>query len=306
MGNSSASFKYFNDTITLKPSEKKYLRKARTAITTKIINKFSAKAQIPPVKFKVQGSFTMNTIIRPLNGEFDIDIGTHFIFPSKDRDNWPNPQTVSGWLFDAVKNHTSIEAENRTTCVRVTYKPLATNEYGYHVDLPIYGEYENSWNNKYTVIGMNDERKWNEKSDPLGFTNWFNIKCNANKSDKNQLVRLVKYLKAWKDFQTKDIKMPSGMILTILAAKNYFPNERDDIALYKILNEVHFLLWWSFSIIKPVEPKNDLVDNYSTRKKNYFMERLREFRDDAYTAINSSSDEDAIKIWQKHFGDRFT
>ena len=306
MADCNELFLKFNDNITLMPSEKKYLRKARTAITTKILNNFSAKSQIPPIEFKVQGSFTMDTIIRPLNGEFDIDIGIYFKFPTNDREQWAIPQTVSGWVSNAVKNHTSTPPENKVTCVRVTYKPITPgSDYGYHVDLPIYGGYENGWGNTYNVIGMNDDRQWNEKSDPSAFTKWFNEKCLKNEQDRKQLIRIVKYLKAWKDFQTKDIKMPSGMILTIIAAKNYFPRERDDIALYKILEEVHFRLWWGFSIIKPVEPENDLVKSFSSRQKDYFMSRLREFRDDAYLATRSDSQEESISLWKKHLGERF-
>ncbi len=308
MADCNELFLRFNDNITLIPSEKKYLRKARTAITTKILNNFSAKSQIPPIEFKVQGSFTMNTIIRPLNGEFDIDIGIYFKFQENDRDQWATPQTVSGWVFNAVKNHTSIPPENKITCVRVTYKPITPgSDYGYHVDLPIYGEYENWWGSRYKVIGMNDNRQWNEKSDPLAFTEWFNEKCLKNEKDKKQLIRIVKYLKAWKDFQTKDIKMPSGMILTVIAAKNFQPHERDDVALYNTLNEICSLLWWSFSVTKPVEPENNLVAEniFSSRRKVFFMERLRELRDDAYSATRCDSSDEAISLWQKHFGERF-
>jgi hypothetical protein len=152
---------------------------------------------------------------------------------------------------------------------------------------------------------MNDKRRWNEKSAPIAFTNWFNGKCLQNTSDKKQLIRLVRYLKAWKDFQQSEIKMPSGMILTVLAAKNYKPEETDDKALYKILEDIHFLLWWDFSIVKPVQPENNLVASYSTKRKEYFMNRLKEFRDDAYRAMNESSKEEAVKLWQKHFGLRF-
>lgn len=308
MANCNNLFLQFNKNITLIPSERKYLRKARTTITTKILNNFSAKKHIPPIEFKVQGSFTMDTIIRPLNGEFDIDIGIYFKFPTGDRSQWPVPQTVSGWVYDAVKTHTSTLPENKTTCVRVTYKPIVPgSDYGYHVDLPIYGEYTDWWGDKYKVIGLNDERQWNQKSNPIAFTEWFNKKSLKNENDNKQLIRIVKYLKAWKDFQTKDIKMPSGMIFTVIAAKNFQPHERDDIAFYETINEIYSNLWWGFWVTKPVEPGNDLVDSnvFSPRRKEYFMERLKQLRDDARLAIRSDSNEEAIYLWYKHFGERF-
>jgi hypothetical protein len=305
MSDCSELFKKFNEEITLRPSEIRFLRKARTTITKKIKSDFSSKPQIPPIEFKVQGSFTMDTIIRPLRGEFDIDIGIYFKFPSHDKEDWPVPQTVSGWVFDAVNGHTSTLPKDKITCVRVPYKPIPGSDYGYHVDLPIYAEYKDWWGDYYKAIGMNDERQWNQKSDPLAFTEWFNQKCLENKTDWKQLIRIVKYLKAWKDFQTGTTKMPSGIILTILAAKNYVPKLRDDVVLYKLLYELHFLLWWDFSIMKPTQPKNDLVEKYSDARRLFFMARLKEFRDDAYTAIESESKEESVALWQKHFGDRF-
>ncbi|HWZ23537.1 MAG TPA: hypothetical protein VNW06_12830, partial [Cytophagaceae bacterium] len=170
-----------------------------------------------------------------------------------------------------------------------------------------YGKYTDWWAEKYTVIGMNDERQWNQKSHPLAFTDWFNKQCLKNEKDKKQLIRIVKYLKAWKDFQTKDIKMPSGMILTIIAAKNFQFDDRDDIALCKTLDLIYFNLWWGFWVIKPVEPGNDLVDSsiFPSRRKKFFMQKLEELRDDAQKALDSTSNSEAISIWQKHFGDRF-
>lgn len=308
MANCNELFYKFNDNITLTRVERYYLRKARAAVTTKILNNFSSKKNIPPIEFRVQGSFTMETIIRPLNGEFDIDIGIYFKFSTSNRNEWPIPQTVSGWVSEAIKNHTSIPPENKATCVRLSYKPISRGrDYGYHVDLPIYGECKDSWGNQYKVIGMNDERQWNEKSDPSAFTKWFDEKCLKNEKDRKQLIRLVKYLKAWKDFQTKETKMPSGMILTVIAAKNFQPHERDDIALYKTLDEIYFNLWWGFWVTKPIEPGNNLVaeHKFSAKRREFFLKRLEELRDDARLATKSNSFDESISIWKKHFGNRF-
>lgn len=248
----------------------------------------------------------MNTIIRPLNGEFDIDLGIYFKFASLNRDAWPIPQTVSKWIYDAVYNHTSTPPENKITCVRVKYKPInPQNDFGYHVDFPIYGEYEDFLGERCKAIGLNDVRKWNQKSDPAAFAIWFDSKCQKNTSDRKQLIRIVKYLKAWKDFQSSEIKMPNGIVLTILAAKNYVPGDRDDMVLCKLLDEVYFLLWWDFSIIKPTSPKNDLVESYTESRKRNFMGRLRQFRDDAKKALSTEDKSEAARIWHKHFGDRF-
>lgn len=306
MADCTDNFSGFNKTISLLPVERNYLRKARRVITDRIRTNFKSRKQIPAFEFKVQGSYSMGTIVRPLEGDFDLDLGIYFKFPSNNRSEWPIPQTVSGWVLDALKNQTSTTPENKTSCVRVSYKPVVPGkDYGYHIDIPIYGRYTGSMRKSHTVIGFNDERQWDEHSDPTGFTDWFNEKCSKNKDDGKQLVRLVRYLKAWKDFQTGAVNMPSGMIMTVLAGKNYYPKVRDDITLYKMLDEIYFRLWWGFWIEKPTAPENNLVKGISDRKREYFMERLKEFKDDAYTAIHSDSKEEAMKLWRKHFGDRF-
>jgi hypothetical protein len=214
------------------------------------------------------------------------------------------------WLYNALKDHTSTLPINKKTCIRIVYQPPARNKnVGYHVDLPIYIDYTNLVGAKYTRIGINGDTQWSEKSDPVGFSNWFFEKCRLNPKDKNQLVRLVKYAKAWKDQMSAVVKFPSGIALTVLLAENFSPHERDDYAFYDTLRQSYNSLDGFFSIsaiTKPVEPGNDLLDNRTEEQKKKFLELLGAFVDDAKLAVNEPDYSVAISYWRKHFGERFS
>jgi Second Messenger Oligonucleotide or Dinucleotide Synthetase domain len=308
MADCDSNFRSFEKSISLSAKDRKFLRSARNAIMKKIKLFFASSPSFPKVEFKPQGSFSMGTIIKPNNGEFDIDIGAYLIGYSNWQRDWPKPETASQWLYKALENHTSTKPINKRTCIRIVYKPLSGNkEVAYHVDIPIYIQYINGWGNKKTRIGINGDTQWSEKSDPTGLNNWFVEKCQGNLKDKDQLVRLVKYAKAWKDNKT-DIKFPSGIALTVLLAENFSPHDRDDFAFYNTMRRAYNSLYGIFfisAIYKPVDPRNDLIDRLTSNQKRVFVELLGNLVDDGKLAINEKNTSKAIEFWKKHLGEKF-
>jgi len=310
MADCSKEFLDFDKRISLNKTERKLLRKARKAITNKIVTCFKQNPNCPDVEFKPQGSFSMGTIIKPLNGEYDIDIGVYLKGYSNWQRDWPKPEIVSYWLTSALKNHTSIPLVNKRNCIRVTYKPInIENDVSYHVDLPIYCDYINFLEQKKTRIGITGETQWSNKSNPIKFTEWFFEKCKKNKKDKGQLIRLVKYMKAWKEHINIDSKFPSGMAFTVLLANNYYPDKRDDISfretIRKSYNNLYF--WyplWENSITSPLEPYNDLLAKLTAKQKQRFKNTFEELVDDAKKAIKEFDKEIALSFWKKHFDRR--
>jgi hypothetical protein len=300
--------KKFDAAISLNSTDRKYLRSARSAITKKILSYFSEYPQCPKIEFKGQGSFSMGTIIKPLQGDYDIDIGIYLRDLSNYCDDWPKPETVSQWLLRALSNHTSTPVENKRTCVRIYYKPISANkDIAYHVDLPIYVEYVNFWDNKKTKIGLNGDNQWSKKSAPVKFTKWFNEKCQRNNLDKNQLVRLVKYIKAWKDFKKNGSRFPHGMALTVLLANSYYPDKRDDIAFTETIRRAYNSLYWFFGMAEihsPVEPYNDLLIRLTPKQKKYFKMCFEQLVDDAKMAISIQDKCNAFQKWENNFGNR--
>lgn len=279
-------FLEFNSIIELKPNCKVFLRISRDAVRDRIRNYFRKKANGFFPKFHGQGSFMMNVIILPGDGEFDIDDGIYFLV---DKEPIYSVDTFHRWICEAVDGHTKQEPIDKQTCVRIVYAGQ------YHLDLPIY----------YIIEGQyprlaHKSKGWIE-SDPREFIKWFQNKTD----DKGQLRRVVRYLKAWSDYKAGSL--PSGLILSILATRNIHFNARDDIALYNTLIGIENSLALSFTCYRPTTPiYEDLLQNYSQTDKNYFKNQITSLIRSAEKALDhTTSLKDACKEWQKHFGDRF-
>ena len=145
--------------------------------------------------------------------------------------------------------------------------------------------------------------------DPIQeLTEWFFCQC----KNKSMLRRLVRYLKAWCEYISSDkgFKMPSGCILTMLAAKHYKDNDeqREDITLSKMLASMYDSLSveGQFKCPRPTFPNGeDLFKGYSETRKNDFLRELKSFKEDAERAVNCTNQKVACEKWQKHFGPRF-
>jgi hypothetical protein len=299
MANCHDIFTAFNKTIRLNDSKRKSLKKSRKSLRDKIRKYFDEKKpnEIKP-KFNGQGSLLMDTIIEPIpreieeNGEkkkvyyYDVDDGVYFIGEKKDR---KTIQTYHDWIKEAVDGHTSTPPVDKNTCVRVIFAD------GHNIDLPIYFKHDD-------IPELAHKAKDWLDSDPKAFVEWFEEKVKG----KEQLRRLVRYLKACSDyrrFKRTDKKMPSGFILTILACNNYYSHDRDDVALKETLILIQAELQRKFQCLRPTAPKDEnLLESYT--QKDYFMECLQNLIDDAKSAIEEKNQKKACEKWQKHFGDR--
>ena len=108
------------------------------------------------------------------------------------------------------------------------------------------------------------------ESDPKAFTEWFQSYVNEKGQ---QIRRMVKYLKAWKDYKNIDIK---GMAITILVCNNFSITEsRDDITLLDTVTNIIDTLEDDFHCYKPVTPTDeDLFGDISVTTKNEILNGL--------------------------------
>jgi hypothetical protein len=245
----------------------------------------------------------MNTSILPLSGEYDVDDGVYIFGKEEDR---PTPSQAHGWILKAVENRTNQNSIDKNTCVRVQYAAQ------YHIDLPIY--YKTTDNDNENFFDSSDVPELAHKdkgwipSDPYAFRIWFEEKAKG----KEQLKRIVRYLKAWTD-NKNNLNLPSGMIFTILAVNNYISKVRDDEAFLETLKSIQLAIdtsknfWARYECFRPtVDTTENLLDKYSseTRKKN-FLDALDSLITSGNQAIEAKSKKDACAKWQKHLGDRF-
>lgn len=292
----------FNGKIRLTEKRKTDLKGSRKSIRKKIRNWFAEnKSDELQPKFGGQGSFEMNTIINPIPEydeddnkllKYDLDYGVYFI-ENEDEDNRRAITTWHDWVWESVEDHTDTPPKKKDTCVRVLYAD------GHHIDLPIYYKEDD------TIELAHKGKGWIE-SDPKEFYDWFNDKAKENQ----QLRRIVRYLKAWKNFRensNSNLKLPSGFALTILATNNYVSDDNDDVAFRETVREIKKTLDNKFECKRPTTPKGENVfDSYSETRKNNFLTTLKSLINDCDRAKDEKNFKKASEYLRNNqFGDRF-
>ncbi|MBW1961171.1 MAG: hypothetical protein JRJ04_06930 [Deltaproteobacteria bacterium] len=287
-----SEFMTFHDRIALNSGKKEALRKARNAIRDRIRKYFRENLKVRLPGFLGQGSYAMGTTVNPLSGEFDIDDGVYLQHLDGSNDsNWPTPETVHRWLVNATDGHTKEKPIDKRTCIRVRYAGQ------YHVDLPPYA----NLNDEY-MLAERGKKGWH-RSDPLALTVWFKQKVQVNGE---QLRRLVRYLKAWADFQSgRRGKMPSGLILTVLAAQHFCGDERDDVSLANTSQAIYNAVYPIFCVYNPVDNQEELTARLTDEQKQRFQDAISDLSSDAANAIANGDREEASNLWRRQVGDRF-
>ena len=288
MANIHGLFTSFNDEITLTTAKSNSLRTSRNALRDVIKTWFSDNSKNSP-HFCWQGSFAMKSTVNPLNGsEYDIDDGVYLSgYSTLDSSEWPATSTVHNWVKNAVTGQTKADPVNKDTCIRVIYAS------GYHVDLPIYIKKDNS------IYLAHKSKGWTI-SDPKAFREWFVTKVNDNGE---QLRRLVKYLKAWKDYKDVSLK---GIEITILVSNNFCVYEgHDEKSLRDTVQAIITSLNDSFTCYKPVAPYENLFDGISESKKNTIINSLTALKNALDKAISEKDPLTASNYMIDQFGARF-
>lgn len=291
MAGMQSEFKIFHDRIALTSGKQGLLRTARNALRDKIRKHFSEVLKLNVPKFHGQGSYAMGTMVNPLNGEFDIDDGVYLQhLNTSDKSDWQTPETIHRWLVQATDGHTGQKPIDKRTCVRVRYAGQ------YHVDLPAYGELNGAY-----LLAEKGKKGWHQ-SDPRALTDWFKGRVEVHGE---QLRFIVRYLKAWADFQSsRRGKMPNGLILTVLASDHCCADTRDDICFANTLRAIADAVSIIFYIYNPVDAAEELTSRLTDQQKKRFQEAISDAADAAAEAINIDDRHEASNIWRKQFGDR--
>lgn len=286
MANCNNLFLEFNQQLLIPEGKRQKLIKSKDYLRELIRKHFRENHPGYNPQFYIQGSYKMGTIIRTQDNTCDLDDGVYFL---------SNPEGVSGktlqkWVHDAVFGVTSTPPRHRKKSITVDY----VNDY--NIDLPVY--WFDKENNKHPFIAVKND-DWQE-DDPREFIKYFGSKKDSN----GQLIRMVKYLKAWCDHDSKHGKMPSGLAMTVLALKYFQSNERDDVAFKFLLVEIERNLKRPYKCLIPTTPFDNLFDKLDDNQLDNFKALLQDFIADAKNAIDvERNQQKASLIWQKHFGD---
>lgn len=320
MANTHDLFQHYNKAIKLTEEKRNVLISVRDSLRKRMKTNylFIPKEQRADLEldFQSQGSFVMDTIIKPLNDDFDLDDGVYFHDGISEKQR-PTPQVFHNWVIKAVdKDNEYEDVEDRHACVRVKYKQ------GFHIDIPIY------YADNYECPDLGDTKKGWILSNPVEFIAWFEEKAQSGfqkafmyeslkyaepyqkwltdiRKKDSQLRRIVRYMKAWADMKRDE--MPCGIIMTILVANNFAIYERDDIAFRDTLVSIKsYLNLNGIKCPRPTSPVGEnLLASTTEPHKQYFMNALNALIQSANSAIDAANEKDACKEWQKHFGGRF-
>ncbi len=286
MSNCNNLFIDFNENLKITDTKKNKLIRSKDNLREKIRKHFEKEHPNYKPTFFIQGSYKMKTIIRTKDDTCDLDDGVYF----KNNPDNITSTTLQKWVKEAVTDVTDSNPSHRKKCITVDYTA------GYNIDLPVL--LFDSDKDTHPKLAVKDNG-WQD-DDPKEFFDEFN-----KQKDKNgQLVRLVKYLKAWCD--NKRDKMPSGLAMSVLTMDNFQSNDRDDVALKFLLIEIEKTLKANFSCKMPTTPKDDLFGNYDDTRKNNFLDNLASFISDAKKAVDEEENQlKASRLWQKHLGDKY-
>jgi hypothetical protein len=280
-------FQTFHTDVQILASKKTKLSESKDTLRKKIRKYFKENHEDLKPEFYIQGSYKMGSAIRTKDDTCDLDDGVYFR---------PKPDvtgtTLQGYIYDAVEGHTD-EQQHRKKCISVIYKEKGKESY--NIDLPVYYHDEKD-GIPYLAIKNEDY----QESDPKEMSKWFK----SQKKKKADIVKMVRYLKAWCD-HVRD-RMPNGLAMTILASKAIdkisWIDKRDDVTLKNMLKEIRKVLKVKFECIVPAVPSDDLFENYDQNHIDNFFTRIDAFIEDAEKALEEKNEKKASLLWKKHLG----
>lgn len=321
MANVHKHFTAFHDTIKL-DDENEILRSKRDIILGKLKKNISTDAK--SYETFNQGSYAMSTGVKPIDGEYDIDVGIKFKM-SKDE---AEPLISKNWIFKALDGHTK-SVKIKTPCITVTYQEKG--EPSYHVDLAVYA-IENTDGKWYLAKGkpgsLPENKKW-EVSGPMELINVIRDHF-SNLDDRTQFRRVIRYLKRWRDvkFPQSGYSKPTGIALTCAANEWLNPSKTliditankyqyDDLkCLINLVSAIinNFTLVWDedeskfkyrLSIKLPVAPSCDLCEKMTNKQMGNLKDKLETLLVALQFAVDEVDPVEACKKIQIEFGDDF-
>lgn len=292
MANLQDAFQKFHGKIAVSTGNKIVLRMALDSIRSQIREYFRDALHLQVPKFRSQGAYAINTLVNPIFGEINIDDGVYLqhIDPQDDR-KWPTAAVVRQLLVDAIDSHNRSIVTEKRACVRLRVIGL------YNLDLPVYGVLRGS-----SMLALKGEDGWMH-SNPQDLIQWFNSYITLYGE---QLRRIIRYVKAWADFQSlKNRPMPGGFVLSVLAARHFQDDLRDDVALAYTFKVISNAVIPYFSVPNPVNVNEELAEHLSLSQIKHFYAAIEEATAIAISAIRMDDAREASILWRKLFGNRF-
>ncbi len=256
-----------------------------------------------PKRHIKQGSYAMHTMVHQPDKDYDIDDGA--VFCREELKGAQGGDMSARGARDMVRDALDdgsfkTPPETLKNCVRVYY------EAGYHVDVPVYREFEDDSGRTVLEIASSDWRK----SDPTDLTTWFNNAVVAKSPDSvngRQMRREVCLVKKFARSR-KGWKLPCGLILSVLADEGYTANNgRDDETLYDLMQAIYNrLLVAGHQVFNPCDQSEELTKGADDPKVQELEDRLTWALDRLRDVKSETCDKnEALKRWNDIFNTDF-
>lgn len=304
-------FLKFHDSIKLGTyDEEATLREKRDTLLANL--KEGLPADLPSFSSFNQGSYALGTGIKPLDGNYDIDVGV--VFDAKPDDY--EPVELKKKVRDALKrpNRTPVI---RRPCVTVNYMRDGNPEY--HVDLAIYTKGNDG--KLHLAKGKEnsgaDHCMW-EIQDPEGLQS--KIIDRFSGENRKQFRRIVRYLKRWRHYNFSHGALNS-IGLTVAAYRWFSPVQSLWDGEYNDMQALENLVTYMLGqfggvdvngtrerrlVVKsPAEPWADLWEKMTALQMTDLEERLMTLETALIDARLETDDAVACKSMAKMFGDDF-
>ena len=255
-----------------------------------------------------QGSYAMHTGIKPVNDDFDIDVGITF---DNYEDDFEDPVELKKVVNDALASNFR-QTKIRRPCVTVTY--IKDGEPSYHVDMAIYVKQQNSEIYRLAMGKRNSspEHMYWADSDPKGLTDKINNQFDGD--DRKQFKRAIRFLKRWRDHKFSNAnEAPISIALTCAAYYWFAPvkvagTDNDLRAMRDLIGKIVGQFSFFTGRIKvglPVTPENDLLEGMTDLQMEGFKEKLEALHTALDEALTESCVRTACKTLRRCFGPEF-
>jgi hypothetical protein len=258
-----------------------------------------------------QGSYEIGTGVKPVDGDYDIDVGLRF---NTTKEEWPDPVKLKERVAEALSGY---DVKLRRPCVTVQYS--RNKEPKYHVDLNVYVPVPGDDTMLYLAIGKVGDaaslKDW-RYTDPLALSRAIDEKFTGD--DRDQFRRVVRYLKRWKDltFPREGNAAPKGIGLTAAALK-WFSVAKE---LDRVANVEHYADLSALSglvasmranafprlvVTLSVPPHDDLFRKMNDEQMSVFQSKLGALDDGLRTALGDADDTSTSSTLRSYLGEDF-
>lgn len=305
MAKLNGHFRKFHQNISLDDGRVQRIQSAHTKLREIVRN----DGPLSRVLYDVflQGSFRNNTAIRPLKGEFDVDVV--LVLDATDPDSWlkskQDPDDVLNWVADRLRKQAHYRSNNitirrRKRCVRLVYAG------DFHLDV-IPAHCDGNLDNPLEV----PDREANEWiwSHPKGYTSW----CEGmNKRTNGRFTRVTKMLKWWCRQKFDPKRAPRSIVLQTLIGQHIPDSPSSDaealVCTLENLNEwlqSRLVLLSAPSVYNPSLRNEDLAGDWSAKDFELFRRRVESATKKACEAFLEGDTEKSAHLWRDLFGNAF-